>query len=74
MATARRKRVMQCVAASALLLSTVSAFAYDWLQFGGNAQRSGNNTAETAITRANVGALTLKYRVGIPATRCFSRT
>jgi outer membrane protein assembly factor BamB len=42
--------------------------AYDWLQFGGDPQHSGNNTAETALTPANVSALVQKYQVTLQAT------
>jgi hypothetical protein len=38
------------------------------LQFGGDPQHSGNNTAETALTPANVSALVQKYLVTLPAT------
>ncbi|MDQ2741447.1 MAG: hypothetical protein M3Z66_04010, partial [Chloroflexota bacterium] len=36
---------------------------YDWLQFDGNAQHSGNNTQETIINRSNVSGLRQLYRV-----------
>jgi hypothetical protein len=52
----------------AISLPIASAHAYDWLQFGGDAQHSGRNTAETAITRNNVSALTQKYQVTLTAT------
>ena len=45
-----------------------SARAYDWLQFGGDPQHSGNNVAETVLTPANVSALVQKYQVVLPAT------
>jgi len=45
-----------------------SAEAYDWLQFGGDPQHSGRNTAETIITPGNVSALVQKYQVTLPAT------
>jgi sugar lactone lactonase YvrE len=39
---------------------------YDWLQFNGDPQHSGNNTQETTITAANVGTLTQLFRVTLP--------
>src|ERR1043166_6943134 len=57
-----------CIAAFALSLATGSVRAYDWLQFGGDPQHSGNNSAETALTPANVGALVQKYQVTLLAT------
>ena len=67
MARAQR-RLIQCFAALGLALAIAPASAYDWLQFGGDDQHSGHNTAETIITRANVGALVQKYQVTLPAT------
>jgi len=46
---------------------TARASGYDWLQFDGNAQHSGNNTMETAITPANVHTLTRLFQVSLPA-------
>jgi outer membrane protein assembly factor BamB len=40
---------------------------YDWLQFNGDPQHSGNNTSETRITHGNVGQLALLFRVTLPA-------
>src|SRR6266403_997425 len=65
---AGRGYLMHCFAAVALSLVTESVPAYDWLQFGGDPQHSGNNTAETALTPANVSALVQKYLVTLPAT------
>jgi hypothetical protein len=65
---ARRGHVRHCIAALALSLATESVPAYDWLQFGGDPQHSGNNTAETALTPANVSGLVPKYQVTLPAT------
>jgi len=61
-----RKRALAgtlCAAATLLLLGIRCASAYDWLQFGGDAQHSGLNTAESILTPANVGTLALKYQV-----------
>jgi len=57
-----------CVAALALSLATGSVRAYDWLQFGGDPQHSGNNTTETVLTPANVSGLVQKYEVTLLGT------
>jgi len=41
---------------------------YDWPQFDGNPQHSGDNTRETALTAGNVGGLALLRRVSLPST------
>jgi outer membrane protein assembly factor BamB len=48
--------------------SFASGTAYDWLQFDGNAQHSGNNMLETTISSANVASLTRLFAVSLPAT------
>jgi uncharacterized protein YegP (UPF0339 family) len=58
----------QCFCALAISLPIASAHAYDWLQFGGDPQHSGRNTAETTLTPNNVSALVQKYQVMLPAT------
>ncbi|HEX9117157.1 MAG TPA: PQQ-binding-like beta-propeller repeat protein [Anaerolineae bacterium] len=40
---------------------------YDWPQFNGDAQHSGNNTLETTINAGNVGRLRLRFAVALPA-------
>lgn len=45
-----------------------NASATDWLQFGYDQEHSGNNTAETAITLANVNRMVPLYSVSLPAT------
>ena len=45
----------------ALLMPATNARATDWPQFGYDAAHSGNNTAETTITAANVSLLTSLY-------------
>jgi outer membrane protein assembly factor BamB len=40
---------------------------YDWLQFNGDAQHSGNDAAETALSPSNVASLTRAFRVTLPA-------
>ena len=54
---------------SADVQSTEEALAtpYDWLQFFGNSQHSGNNTLETTLTAQNVSGLTRLFRVTLPA-------
>jgi len=39
---------------------------YDWLQFNGNAQHTGDNIAEALITPANVAQLTQHLRIRLP--------
>src|SRR5947207_8492964 len=68
LAHAHRIFLQRCLCALAILLPIAAAHAYDWLQFGGDAQHSGRNTAETAITPSNVSALVQKYQVTLPAT------
>src|SRR2546430_240099 len=68
LAHAHRVFLMRCLCAWALSLPIASAHAYDWLQFGGDAQHSGRNTAESTITPNNVSALVQKYQVTLPAT------
>ncbi len=41
--------------------------AYDWLQFNGDPQHSGNNTRETILNVSNVVSLTNLFQVGLPA-------
>ncbi len=41
--------------------------AYDWLQFNGDPQHSGNNTIETTLGAGNVSSLALKYHAALPA-------
>jgi outer membrane protein assembly factor BamB len=43
------------------------AATYDWLQFDFDAQHSGNDTQETAITAANAGSLHRLFQVSLPA-------
>lgn len=47
-------------------LPVISRAAYDWLQFNGDPQHSGNNTREEQISRGNVAALQLLYKVSLP--------
>ena len=65
----RMPKITQWLAASAVSLSvaTSPAWAYDWLQFGGNAQHSGSNTAETTNTPANVSTLVSKFEATLPS-------
>jgi outer membrane protein assembly factor BamB len=49
-----------------MALFATEAFAYDWPQFNGDPQHSGNNTQETAISPSNVARLQLRYQVSLP--------
>jgi hypothetical protein len=40
---------------------------YDWTQFNGDPQHSGNNTLETSISASNVASLTQLFQVTLPA-------
>ena len=41
---------------------------YDWVQFNGNPQHSGNNTQEKVLGPSNVANLALLFQVSLPAT------
>lgn len=44
-----------------------AAVRYDWLQYNGDAQHSGNNTLETTISASNVAALSQKFQSTLPS-------
>jgi hypothetical protein len=44
-----------------------AAPVYDWLQFNGDPQHSGNNTRESVLTASNVATLTRTLHVSLPA-------
>jgi len=48
-------------------VESAATVRYDWLQYNGNAQHSGNNTLETTLGRTNVASLTRKFQVTLPA-------
>ena len=50
-----------------LLTAALPACAYDWLQFNGDPQHSGNNVQERAVDRINVAQLAFRYQVALPA-------
>jgi hypothetical protein len=50
------------------LFALSPALAADWMQFGYDATHSGNNTAETTLTPANVDQLQRRYRTTLPAS------
>ena len=56
-------RLLAAVATLQIGVAAQSAYAYDWLQFNGDAAHSGNNAAETIIGAGNVASLTQKYQV-----------
>src|ERR1700687_4421378 len=67
MANAYRRLVMQCLCALVCSVPIAHALAYDWLQFGGNPQHSGNNTAETILNPGNIASLVQEYQANLPA-------
>jgi PQQ-like domain len=69
MPNSHRRRIIQCCAALAFStpIASAPAWAYDWLQFGGNPQHSGNNTSETTITPGNVSTLVSKFEATLPS-------
>lgn len=60
-------RWMPLVIALALVLVPSAAYAYDWPQFDGNSQHSGNNTYETAITPSNAHSLQQLFQATLPS-------
>jgi outer membrane protein assembly factor BamB len=50
-----------------LMLPSSHAPAYDWLQYNGDPQHSGNNTLETIITSSNVNNLAFTFQAALPA-------
>jgi hypothetical protein len=54
------------IAQSASNTPAASDQSYDWLQFNGDAQHSGNNTLETRITPENVAGLQQLFQVNLP--------
>jgi outer membrane protein assembly factor BamB len=63
-------RLRTLLSRTAILLSlalAAPAGAYDWLQFGGDPQHSGNNVRETIVHRNNVGRLLLAWQATLPA-------
>ncbi len=54
-----------CLAGSFIVSPAIAA---DWMQFGYDATHSGNNTAETTLTPANVDQLQRRYRTTLPAS------
>jgi outer membrane protein assembly factor BamB len=49
-----------------MALFFTEAFLYDWPQFNGGPQHSGDNSQETAISPADVAQLQFKYQVSLP--------
>src|SRR5215813_645947 len=54
-------------ALAALWLASGAGLAYDWLQFNGDSQHSGNNTLETIISAANVPGLSFQFQATLPS-------
>ncbi len=65
---ARGRRALPILAGAAALVLVASACQYNWIQFGGNAAHSGNNTAETTLTLANVATLHRVWQANLPAS------
>lgn len=59
-------RCLLALIAACAFATPVIGIAYDWRQFNGDPAHSGNNTAETAITRANVTTLALAFQIALP--------
>ncbi|MFO1311877.1 MAG: S-layer homology domain-containing protein [Burkholderiales bacterium] len=66
MTTYRPRRAR--LAALILAVACMPAAAYDWLQFNGDPQHSGNNTRETLVHRNNVGRLVLQWQATLPSS------
>jgi outer membrane protein assembly factor BamB len=49
-----------------LAMPLTAALAYDWLEFNGSGQHSGNNTQEVRITAGNVNSLQRLFQVALP--------
>lgn len=58
--------MMATVALLAVLLP-VAAAAYDWPQFNGDSQHSGNNTQETTLTALNVHGVQHLFQITLPS-------
>jgi len=58
---------LSLVVLTVLALTPVAGFSYDWPQFNGNPQHSGNNTSETIIKRGNVNRLRKLFQVTLPS-------
>src|SRR5438067_338309 len=58
--------VLLLPAVAAGTYSAATSTGYDWLQFDGNGQHSGNNALESTITPGNVGSLHLLFQVALP--------
>jgi outer membrane protein assembly factor BamB len=63
----KKRPLWNVVAIFAVVLAILvtEAFLYDWPQFDGNSQHSGNNSLETTLSRANVAQLQKAYQVSL---------
>ena len=48
-------------------VESAASTRYDWLQYNGNPQHTGNNTLETSLGASDVAQLTRKFQVTLPA-------
>jgi hypothetical protein len=64
-----RPACMETTRGSIDVVSRAAAIArYDWMQFGGGPNHSGNNTLEQTITTANVTGLKQLFQTSLPET------
>jgi outer membrane protein assembly factor BamB len=63
----RNFRYFGVMVAVFLALTPVAAWAYDWPQFGNNAQHNSNDIFETIINRNNVANLKKLFQVALPS-------
>ena len=66
--TARSRSVSHLAVVASVAASAGYACAYDWPQFAGDSQHSGNNRFESVLTHGNVALLAPQYQVTLPAT------
>ena len=59
--------VMVILSLSPAALSRNNTPRYNWLQFNGDPQHSGNNRSETFLTPANVSQLAQLFQVSLPS-------
>src|SRR5689334_21753201 len=60
-------RIALAAVGALLVLTPMLAAAYDWEQFDGSSQHSGNNTSETIINHTNVVGLQQAFQTALPS-------